>query len=88
MVSKVKQQLKDNNNEENLAFVFPPGLSKRIRKLQTDLGLKSASEVLVKALSLLEVSFGRTIEIKDKDEKWEINEFEEYEKTVSIRPKD
>ncbi|MBN1331972.1 hypothetical protein JW978_03750 [Candidatus Dojkabacteria bacterium] len=73
--------------EKNLAFVFPEGLSRRIKALQNDMKVKSASEVLVKAISLLELSIGRKVELKDKnsEQKWEVDEFEEYKRRVEIK---
>jgi len=78
---------KQKEKKQNLAFVFPPGLSKRIKNLQQDLEAKSAGEVLVKAISLLEISIGRKLEIKDDEDKrkWEIDEFEDLSRTVEIK---
>ena len=75
------------NKEENLAFVFPPGLSRKIKSLQKDIGANSAGEVLVKAISLLELSLGRKVEMKDQPNgnKWEIDEFEHSEKRIEIK---
>lgn len=53
--------------DENLAFVFPPNQSKRIKALQKKLGVNSAGEVLMKALALLEITAGKKVEIRGKD---------------------
>ena len=79
--------MNNDKSEQNLAFVFPEGLSRRIKALQSDMKVKSASEVLVKAISLLELSIGRKLEIRDSkaDQKWEVDEFENYERRVEIK---
>ncbi|MBD3281000.1 hypothetical protein GF389_05820 [Candidatus Dojkabacteria bacterium] len=86
-MAKIKKKSKNKDKDKNLAFVFPNGLSKRIKALQTDMKANSAGEVLVKAISLLELSIGRRIEIKDKqtESKWEVDEFEDYERRVDIK---
>lgn len=82
-----KEKTDNQKSEQNLAFVFPEGLSKRIKALQNDMKVKSASEVLVKAISLLELSIGRKVEIKDGkgEQKWEVDEFEDYDRRVEIK---
>ncbi len=75
----------NENNDENLAFVFPPGLSKKIKRLQSDMNAKSAGEVLLKALALLELSLGRKVQIKgESSRKWEVDDFEELDRSVDI----
>ncbi len=61
------------NNDENLAFVFPPSLSRRLKYLQSKMNAKSPGEVIIKALTLLELSMDKKIELSDKKErKWEV----------------
>lgn len=75
-----------NRDKNNLAFVFPPELSKRIKRLQKDMASESAGEVLIKAISLLELSLGRKLEISEGDnKKWEVDEFSKHQKAVEIR---
>lgn len=82
----MKNANSSTNKLENLAFVFPPRLSRKIKDLQKDMGAKSAGEVLIKAISLLEVSVGRKVEIQDENtQKWEIDEFEDHKKRVELR---
>ena len=74
--------------DQNLAFVFPEGLSRRIKALQDDMNARSAGEVLVKAISLLELSIGRKVEIKESKGdggRWEVDEFEDYNRRVDIK---
>lgn len=80
----------ENNNDDNVTVMFPEGLTKRIKRLQERMGMDSAGEVLVKALSLLEISVGRTIEVKDKNasHRWEIDEFRKFEKITKISTED
>jgi len=86
-VTSKKMKEMQEQGEENLAFVFPPGLSKKIKRLQKDIDARSAGEVLIKAISLLEFTLGRKLEVKDDSQgnKWEIDEFEQSEKRVEIK---
>ena len=68
----------------NIAIVLPKKLSKKVSEMQKEFGLKSPGEVLVKALSLLELSMGRKVELKDKDETLNISSFEGLRQSVKV----
>lgn len=70
--------------EGNIAFAFPKNLTKKVLKLQKELGLKSPGEVILKALSLLELSIGRKVELKDKDDTLEISSFEDLRQSIKL----
>ncbi len=68
----------------NIAIALPKNLTKRVRLLQKQLGLKTQGEVILKALSLLEISMGRKIELKDKNKTFEINTFENLKQSIKL----
>ena len=68
----------------NIAVVLPKKLTKKVLALQKKLNLKSPGEVILKALSLLELSIGRKIELKDKEETLEINSFEDLRQSIKL----
>lgn len=61
------------NQKENLAFVFPASLSNRLKLIQSKMDAKSPGEVIAKALTLLELSLDKKIELSDDTQrKWEV----------------
>jgi hypothetical protein len=68
----------------NLAVALPEKLSKKVRKLQEQMDLKSPGEVILKALSLLELSMGRKVELKDDDDTFEIKSFEGLKQSIKL----
>ncbi|HEC64663.1 MAG TPA: hypothetical protein ENI23_05185 [bacterium] len=74
--------------KDNLAFALPPKLSKDVKRMQKELKLSSPGAVIKKALSLLELSIGRTVKLESKDKfEIEINDFEGYRQTVTYESK-
>jgi len=69
---------------KNIAFALPENLSKKIIELQKEMNLKTPGEVILKALSLLELSMGREVEIKDEEKKYRIKSFENYRQSIKI----
>lgn len=72
----------------NIAIVLPKKLSKRVIALQKKLHLKSPGEVIIKALSLLELSLGRKIELKDSEKTLEIESFKNMRQSIKIEDKE
>lgn len=68
----------------NLAIALPEKLSKKVKNLQKSLGLKTPGEVIVKAISLLELSMGRKVKMSDNDESIEINSFKGLRQSIKI----
>jgi len=69
---------------KNIAFALPENLSKKIIELQKEMNLKTPGEVILKALSLLELSMGREVDIKDEEKKYRIKSFENYMQSIKI----
>lgn len=68
----------------NLAVALPEKLTEKVIALQKKLNLKSPGEVILKALSLLELSMGRKVELKDKEETLEIKSFEDLKQSIKV----
>ncbi len=68
----------------NVAVALPKKLSKRVMKMQKELDLKSPGEVVVRALSLLELSMGRKVELKDNEDTLEINSFKKLRQSIKL----
>ncbi|MBN2015229.1 hypothetical protein JW766_00140 [Candidatus Dojkabacteria bacterium] len=68
----------------NLAVAFPKKLTETVVKLQKELGLKSPGEVILKALSLLELSMGRKVQLKDDKETLEIKSLQGLKQSVKV----
>ena len=68
----------------NIAVALPKKLTKKVLGMQKDLNLKTPGEVIVKALSLLELSMGRKIELKNKKETLKIDTFEGLRQSVKV----
>jgi len=68
----------------NLAIALPKKLTKKVVALQKQLGLKSPGEVILKALSLLELSIGRKVELRDDDETLEIKSFQGLRQSIKV----
>lgn len=68
----------------NIAVALPEELSKQVVELQKKLKLKSPGEVIIKALSLLELSMGRKVELKDGDDTLRINTFQDILQSIKI----
>ena len=67
-----------------IAVVLPENLSEKVEKLQKELELASPGEVILRALSLLELSMGRKVELKDSNQTLEINEFKKLRQSIQI----
>lgn len=72
------------HNQDKLAFALPENLSKKVRSLQKKLDLKTPGDVIIKALSLLELSMGRKVELKDDDDTIRIKSFEGMRQSIKI----
>lgn len=71
-------------DSDKLVFALPPKLSKKVRELQEELDLNTPGEVVIKALSLLELSMGRNVELKDDDETIRIKSFGKLRQSVTL----
>ena len=69
----------------NLAVALPKRLTQKVVELQKQLGLKSPGEVILKALSLLELSMGRKVELKDREDTLEIKSFEDLRQSIKVK---
>ncbi|MDD3647695.1 MAG: hypothetical protein PHS44_04315 [Candidatus Dojkabacteria bacterium] len=67
-----------------LAVTLPRNLTRKIEDIQKQMDLKTPGEVILKALSLLELSMGRKVELKDKDETFEIKSFENLRQSIKL----
>lgn len=72
----------------NLAVALPKRLTQKVIELQNQLGLKSPGEVILKALSLLELSMGRKVELTDSEETLEIKSFEDLRQSIKVESLD
>ncbi|MBU0976504.1 MAG: hypothetical protein ABIE03_02075 [Patescibacteria group bacterium] len=67
-----------------LAVTFPRDLTRKIERIQKQMDLKTPGEVILKALSLLELSIGRKVELSDKGDTFEINSFEHLRQSIKF----
>jgi hypothetical protein len=70
-----------------IAFLADKELAKKIRSMQDTLHLKTPGEVVSRALSLMELSMGRKLELWDNDKKIKIDDFSKFNQTVIVEDK-
>lgn len=70
--------------DKRYAFVASKHLSKHIDELRVKLGLETNAEVISMALSMLELSLGRNVEVKDRKGNMQVNKFADYQPTVEF----
>lgn len=75
---------KKSTQNNNLAFALPENLSQKVKDLQKQLGLNTPGEVILKALSLLELSIGREVQMKDGKETLQIQGFKNYRQSITL----
>lgn len=71
---------------KNIAYVLSPKMATKVEKIKTELGLKEPSEVLTKAIELLDLSMGRRVILKEKESRasWRIDDLEDFKQTVKV----
>lgn len=70
--------------EQKKAFIASSELTKKIEKLQKELQLDSAGEVISLGLSMLEMSLGRNVDFQDKDKSYRVSKFAGANQTVIL----
>lgn len=83
---KEESYLNDNKSMKNVAFVLPPKLTKKLEKIQREMGVDDPGVVIAKAIDLLDISIGRKVILEEKETKraLKINGLEEYNQTFVI----
>lgn len=78
------------DNPKKTAFVASDKLMKRLKKLQEEMKLGTSAEVVSLALSLLEISMGREVELNDNSNKtkFRISNLAKYNQTISFDDED
>ena len=71
---------------KNTAYVLPPKLAEKVKRIKKELGLKDTGSVITKAIELLDISLGRKVVLteKGKSTTYQIEDLEEYQQTFSI----
>ncbi|KXK27338.1 MAG: hypothetical protein TR69_WS6001000213 [candidate division WS6 bacterium OLB20] len=71
-------------NDKKTAFVPSSELNEKLKRLQEEMHLGSAAEVISLALSMLEISLGREVEVRDSKHSYRISKFSRYNQTVTL----
>ena len=72
------------NPDDQTIFVASKDLSEKIKKLQQELNLDSPGKVIAMALSLVELSLGREVELWDNEKKIKISKFKNHRQTITL----
>jgi len=75
-------------DDKKIAFVPSSELKQKLDKLQHEMKLESPAEVISLALSMLEISLGRDVELADNTSRYKISRFAKYNQTVSFEDHD